>query len=80
MFQLSHFLSFVTEIVIYYSPGPSRYWDSEKRRRKTIGSVLMTFHADATSSCTMQTHTGDVNFSLHEFAYLLMNLSVAGGI
>lgn len=51
MLQLSHFLSFATDIVIYYSPGPSRYWDSEKRRRRMIGSVLVTFHADATSSC-----------------------------
>lgn len=34
-----------------HSPGPSRYWDREKRRRRTMGSVRSTFHAVATSSC-----------------------------
>lgn len=34
-----------------HSPGPSRYWEREKRRRRTMGSVRSTFHAVATSSC-----------------------------
>lgn len=40
-----------------YSPGPSRYWEREKRSLRIMGSVLITFQAVATSSWVRHTHT-----------------------
>lgn len=34
-----------------HSPGPSRYWESENRSLKMMGSVRRTFQAVDTSSC-----------------------------